>query len=163
MTAHYLEYPYNLINSYSWKDIDDLGQYYACTHELEGIAQYYSLNINVTSIPFYVRAGMCMPVQCTQGMMNEVSKRLMIAFDSLLSFLGSFKELAIIDKYNIRIGFNFVAPREGLNNIRVGKVFPAIFITCAFFVYLLLCIVATILHTYKDYLPERLLKQGNVS
>jgi len=58
MTLNYFDYPYYLINSYSWRDIDDLGNYYACTKELAGIAQYYSLNINITNIPFNFRSGM---------------------------------------------------------------------------------------------------------
>jgi hypothetical protein len=128
LTKHYDEYPYNLINSYSWKDVDDLGNYYACTKELSGVAQYFSMNVNITSIPFSFRSGMCMPVQCTQEMLDDVANRLNDVFDSLMAFLSRFEELWIIKKYNIRFGYSFTAPKDGLNSIRQGKIIPAIII-----------------------------------
>lgn len=63
MTMYLYEYPYSLIFEYSFKDIDDLGDYYSCDNELAGVAQYYSLNVNVTNIPFNLRFGLCIPVE----------------------------------------------------------------------------------------------------
>lgn len=154
LTSDLFKWPNNLIMSYSWKDVDDLGNYFACTHDLQGIAQYYSLNVNITSIPFYFRSGMCMPIQCTQIMLDEVAIRLNNVFADLLMFLSKFEELELIAKYNIRFGYNFVQPREALNNIRQGKMVPAILIALLFLGFLVHKYVTLFLETKDEYIKS---------
>ena len=143
-----MEYPYYLINKYSFKDVDDLGSYYSCNDQLKDIAQYYSMNVNITNVPFNFRIGLCLPVQCSQDMMDEVAYRINMALIDMFNFLGGFDELYFIKDYNIGLGYNFIEPRNALNDIREGKRTPAIIIACVFFLALLLCLIATFINTY---------------
>ena len=106
------------------------------------------MNVNITNVPFNFRIGLCLPVQCSQDMMDEVAYRINMALIDMFNFLGGFDELYFIKDYNIGLGYNFIEPRNALNDIREGKRTPAIIIACVFFLALLLCLIATFINTY---------------
>lgn len=139
MTQHLLDYPYNLIFLYSFKDVDDLGNYYSCTRDLNGIAQYYSMNINITNIPFVLTFGTCMPVQCSQTTMNVVANNVNEFIALAIDLLTRIPELEIIKSLGLGLGFSFVQPKESLIKIREGKAFPTIFVVCVFAIFFVLC------------------------
>ena len=159
MTMYLYEYPYNLIFQYSFKDIDDLGDYYSWNEGLAGVAQYYSLNVNVTNIPFNLRFGVCIPVEWTQTMMTGVANKLNDFMISTMNLLSNIQELSFIKTYGLGIEMGFVAPKEALKHIRAGKEIPAIFVSSIFFIFFILCCIFTWVHTIRSYLLEAIYKR----
>jgi len=91
-----------------FSDIGDMGSYDEC-EQLE-FARFNILQLNLTNLPIEVRLGLCLPLNCTQRVMNEAAGSISDALTNLASTLGKKLNIDLITKFNLGINITFTQP-----------------------------------------------------
>ena len=64
--------PYMQMMQYSFHGLGDMGDYHRC-QDLDAYSAYAVISLNVSTTPVFIRQGICLPSNCTQGIYNGFS------------------------------------------------------------------------------------------
>eukprot|EP00347_Sterkiella_histriomuscorum_P018864 403343880 len=73
MLINFLEYPYDQMQLYSFKNVNDLGSYSRCQNDLGTFSDFAVMNFNLSHLPLVLHFGVCMPKECKQVNVNELN------------------------------------------------------------------------------------------
>ncbi|CDW83385.1 UNKNOWN [Stylonychia lemnae] len=153
MLINFLQYPYDQMELYSLKGINDLGSYSKCQQNLGQYSDYSTLNFNLSHLPLILHFGLCLPKECKQANLDKFNEAITDTINNAWIGLSNITNVeSDYTKNWTRFQVQVLKTDEVLSSWRdETKIGCIIMLILASVFMLIFCFIPSLLHT-KDKL-----------